>query len=88
MRLILLMTAALALAACSIKSNRPDYQYPEGSDASGADWPELAVTSELAAAGEGVSAAAQENQAAAERLAARARALRARAARLKRDATN
>lgn len=88
MRLILLLTAALALAACSIKSNRPDYQYPDGSDATGADWPELAVTSELAAAGQGVTQTAKDNQAATERLAARARALRARAARLQRDVTN
>lgn len=88
MRLIFLLTAALALAACSIKSNRPDYQYPEGSDATGADWPELAVTSELAAAGASVSRTAEDNQESTERLAARARALRARAARLQRDAAN
>ncbi|GGA14025.1 hypothetical protein [Neptunicoccus cionae] len=88
MRLILLLTAALALAACSIKSNRPDYQYPNGSDATGADWPELAVTSELAAAGQGVTQTAKDNQAATERLAVRARALRARAARLQRDVAN
>lgn len=88
MRLILLLTTALALAACSIKSNRPDYQYPANSDASGTDWPDLAVTADLAAAGEGVQEDARQNQIDANRLAARARALQARAQRAQRNTSN
>ncbi|MDR6264008.1 hypothetical protein [Roseobacter sp. N2S] len=88
MRLILVLTTAMALAACSIKSNRPEYQYPASSDASGSDWPDLAVTAELAAAGQGVQDDARQNQIEADQLAARARALRARAQQLQRNTAN
>lgn len=88
MRLIFTLSTIFALSACSIQSNSPDYEYPENSDASGADWPELAVTSELAAAGTTVQTSAAENQTEADQLAARARALRARTERLRRQVAN
>ncbi len=88
MRLIFASIFLAALAGCSIQDNRPDYEYPAGSEVKGADWPDLAVTSELEAAGSNVQERAQTNQAEADRLAARARALRARADRLRRQVGN
>lgn len=88
MRLILASIPLIALAGCSIQDNRPDYVYPEASKVKGTDWPELAVTSELEAAGTTVQTRAETNQAEADRLAARARALRARADRLRRQVGN
>ena len=88
MRLTFSILMIFALSACSIKSNKPDYQYPASSDASGSDWPTLAVTSELEAAGENAKETAAENQEEADRLAARARALKARAARLRAQVAN
>lgn len=88
MRLILSSITLIAVAGCSIQDNRPNYEYPEGSQTKGADWPELAVTSELEAAGTSVQNRAQTNQADADRLAARTRALRARAERLRRQVGN
>ena len=85
MRISLSILTVFALAGCSIQSNRPDYQYPSQSDVSGTDWPKLAVTAELEAAGDTVKENAENNQIEAERLAARAKALKARAARLKRE---
>ncbi|MCO4823676.1 hypothetical protein OAC63_05800 [Amylibacter sp.] len=88
MRAILTFATFLALAGCSIQDNNPDYEYPEGSEAKGPDWPELAVTSELESAGATVQSDAAENQTDADRLAARALALRARADRLRRQVGN
>jgi hypothetical protein len=88
MRLILTSITLIALAGCSIQSNRADYKYPEGSETDGTDWPELAVTAELEAAGTTTQARASENQEDADRLAARARALKARAERLRRQVGN
>ena len=88
MRLIFASITLFALAACSIQDNRSDYEYPAASDTSGADWPDLAVTSELESAGQSVTDKATENQAEADRLAARAIALRARAARLRQQVGN
>ncbi len=88
MRLILSCTLILVIAGCSIQDNRADYEYPAGSDASGTDWPELSVTSELRDAGTAVQTRAADNQTEADRLAARARALRARAARLRQQVGN
>lgn len=88
MRLIFTSLALVALAGCSIQDNRPDYEYPEGSKAKGADWPELAVISELQSQGTDVQTTAEQNQIEADRLAARARALRARADRLRRQVGN
>ncbi len=88
MRLVLPALMTLALAGCSIQSNTPEYEYPAASDASGPDWPDLAVTSELVAAGQNTQTTASDNQAATERLAARARALRERVKRLKRETAN
>lgn len=88
MRLILPCTLILALAGCSIQDNRADYEYPASSDASGADWPDLSVTSELRDAGTTVQTRAANNQTEADRLVARARALRARAARLRQQVGN
>ncbi len=88
MRLIFPAVALLLLTACSIKSNREDYQYPALSDPKNAPWPELAVTADLVAAGQTVHQSASDNQTAADRLAARARALRARAKRLQQEAAN
>lgn len=88
MRVIFTFATILALAGCSIQDNKPDYEYPEGSNANGPDWPKLAVTSELESAGTAVQSDAAENQTDADRLAARARALRARADRLRRQVGN
>lgn len=88
MRVTLAAFLILALAGCSIQSNRPDYEYPANSDATGSDWPDLAVTTELVGAGQDVQTNASAQQAQADQLAARARALRERAARLRRLANN
>ncbi len=88
MRLIFASICLFAIAGCSIQDNRPDYEYPEGSETKGSDWPELATTAELEAAGTDIQTSAEENQIAADRLAARARALRARADRLRRQVGN
>lgn len=77
------LLALLALGACDIRADRPGFTYPASSDVSGPDWPELAVTEELAAAGAAAQSNADTRQADADRLAARARALQARAARLR-----
>ena len=81
----LALLATVALNACDIRSARPDFEYPASSDVSGSEWPDLAVTAELTAAGEAASTGAMERQQEAERLAARARALKARAERLRRS---
>lgn len=83
---ILFLLPLLLLSACDIRSDRPDFTYPAASDVSGPDWPELAVTSELAAAGMAAQGNAEARAAEAARLAARARALKARAARLRASA--
>lgn len=74
---------ALLMPACDIRSDRPDFRYPEASRASAADWPELAATSDLIAAGQNVQADAQARAQETGQLAERAAALRARAARLR-----
>ncbi len=88
MRVIFTFATILALAGCSIQDNNPDYEYPEGSEASGPDWPELAITSELESAGASVQSDAADNQTDADQHAARAVALRARADRLRRQVGN
>lgn len=71
------------LAACDIRSDRPDFTYPAASKVDGGNYPDLAVTAELAAAGDAAAEGAEERQADAARLRARANALKARAARLR-----
>lgn len=75
----LLFVPICLVGACDIQDDRPDFRYPAASDASGMDWPELAVTNELIAAGAAATKDTETRQAEADRLAARAAALRARA---------
>lgn len=71
------------LAACDIRSDRPDFSYPAASRADAGPYPELAITAELAALGDETAQDAEARQAEAARLIARARILKARAARLR-----
>ncbi|MEM7441041.1 MAG: hypothetical protein AAF393_15700 [Pseudomonadota bacterium] len=80
----LLLVFCLVLATCGIRDDRPEFEYPSDSRASGVDWPKLAVTNELAKEGTQAAEEAAERAESADRLAARARALEARAARLRR----
>lgn len=79
---ILLLSLVLC-AACDIRNDRPGFEYPASSDASGPDWPELAVTEDLLAESAQLSDETAQREEEAERLAARARVLKARAARLR-----
>ncbi|MCP5076405.1 MAG: hypothetical protein GY947_24330 [Rhodobacteraceae bacterium] len=69
----------LALTACSIKDDVPDFKYPSRTNYEDQNWPQLAVTEELIKAGEVATTKAKEGQKKTEAIEARAHRLRARA---------
>ncbi len=78
----------LALTACSIKDDVPDFKYPSRTNYSDQNWPQLAVTEELIKAGETTSATAEETRKQTDALEARAKRLKAKARALSVAPTN